>query len=164
MGDGSFSDGNTSPPKRRRWWWLLGIGAAVSLVSLIICCGVLTYGFSMVGWKVFEPVRMELNAIAQVQESAGRVDKLTMNFSESTKEGQSNPGFVVLDAETTNGPYQFSIKIGAEAQIEQGFMIHPDGTREELKLNGSGNNADESPDPVETDPDAVDASSDLQTN
>lgn len=135
--DGGFRNGTPPPTKQRTWLWVLGIGAAVSLVSLIICCGVLTFGFSKMGSVFFEPIRMELNELAQVQESAGRVDKLTMNFGASTEEGQSNPGFVVLDAETADGPYQFSVKIGSEGEIEKGFLIKPDGTREELNLNDS---------------------------
>lgn len=133
--DGGFRNGTPPPAKQRTWLWVLGIGVAVSLVSLIICCGVLTVAFSMKGSVFFEPIRMELNELAQVQESAGRVDKLSMNFGASTEEGQSNPGFVVLDAETADGPYQFSVKMGSEFEIEQGFMIYPDGTREKLELN-----------------------------
>ena len=147
-GDGDSPDRDASSPKRWNWWWVLGIGASVSLLSLIVCCGLLTYGFTKMGSVFFEPIRMELNGLAEVQESVGRVDQLTMNFTASTEEGKSNPGFVVLDAETANGPYQFSVKIGSGGEIEQGFMINPDGTREELNLTDSNNDPAETTEPA----------------
>lgn len=137
--DGGFPGQPQAPPKKKTWLWVLLIVAGLGFVSLVICCGVGAFGVSKFGAVVFEPVRNELNQLEQVQASAGQIDKLSMNFGATVKEAESYPDFIILDAETADGPRQFSVKLGDEAAIEAAYLIQADGTREELDLNAIGN-------------------------
>ncbi|SMP65557.1 hypothetical protein SAMN06265222_10985 [Neorhodopirellula lusitana] len=135
--DGGFSGVNPPPKKSRTWLWVLGIVFGLGFLGLIVCCGLMTFGFSKYGSVVFEPVRGELNQSAQVQENVGNVEELTMNFSATVKEAEANPEFVILDAVTETGPQQFSVKMGAAGEVEEAYLVQPDGTRLELEMTSS---------------------------
>ena len=141
--DGGFSGNNPPPPKGRNWFLILGVVFGLGFLGLIICCGLMTFGFTKFGSVVFEPVRGELNQSAQVQEKVGNVEKLTMNFGATVKEAEDNADFVILDAETSQGPFQFSVKMGAAGEVEEAFLIAPDGSRQELNMSAGGISADQ---------------------
>lgn len=61
-----------------------------------------------------------------------------MNFAGTLKEAEDHQDFVILDADTEAGPFQFSVKMNADGSIDQAFLIPEDGSREQLDLSSRG--------------------------
>lgn len=126
---------NPPPAPRRRWLWILFGVFGLGTLGLVICCGVGSMYFSQISSTLLEPTRIELNELTQVQSQSGDIQKLSMNFAGTLKEAEDHPDFVILDAVTESGPFQFSIKMNADGSIDAAYLVLEDGSRQELDLS-----------------------------
>lgn len=127
---------STQPPApRRRWLWILCGVFGLGTLGLVICCGVGSIYFSRISTILLDRTRGELNELTQVQSQCGEITELSMNFAGTLEEAEVHQEFVILDAVTEAGPFQFSVQITGDGSIDQAYLILEDGTRQELDLS-----------------------------
>lgn len=142
--------GASSPPprKRRLWLWVLLIVFGGGFLSLLICCGAGAYLVQNHGAFIFDPVRKELNQVADVQEQIGEIESLNIDFFGTVEEGKNNPDFVIFNGQSDSGPFQLSAKMATSGELEKVFLVMPDGSREPIDMSErvAPSAADEDPD------------------
>ncbi|MCM2372955.1 hypothetical protein [Aporhodopirellula aestuarii] len=161
--------GVAAPKKNRRTClWIAGIVIGGGLFSLIVCCGVGLYLVQNYGSSIFEPVRGELNQLADLRSEVGNIESLSMNVFATVDEGKSNPDFMILDGKAEQRDFQVSVKMTNAGELQKVFLVMPDGSRKPISLDNRVGSTTVVPSPDSADDDqeatagaaATDAASD----
>ncbi len=130
-------DGTSSPPpkKRRLWLRVLLILFGGGFLTLLICCGAGAYLVQNHGGFIFDPIRKEMNQMAEVHEQVGDIESLNMDFFATVEEGKNNPDFVIFNGQSETGPFQVSAKMSNSGELEKVFLVMPNGDRKPIDMS-----------------------------
>ncbi|MFG0287603.1 MAG: hypothetical protein ACF8CQ_05500 [Rhodopirellula sp. JB044] len=132
---GGQPDNVSAAKKRKTCLWILGILLGGGFFLMLVCCGVGLYGVQNYGSVIFEPVRAELNQMAELRSEVGNIESLNMNVFATVEEGESNPEFVILDGKSDQGDIQLSVKMDNSGELQKVFLVLPDGSRKPIDMD-----------------------------
>lgn len=124
-----------APKSRRTCLWIVALLLGGGLFCLIICCGVGLYGVQNYGSAIFEPIRSQLNQMAELRSEVGEIESLSMNVFATVEEGKANPEFMILDGKSEKGDFQLSIKMTNAGELQKVFLVMPDGSRKPIDMD-----------------------------
>lgn len=132
----SMGGPGSGPPPKKKWPWIVGTILGLGFLSMLVCCGVAYYAYSQIGGlsAVFEPVKAELNQMADVNDEVGEIETMSMNFGDTVTEAEKNPDFIVFDLKGTTGSAQVAVKVSDDGGVEEAVLILPDGTRKPVDV------------------------------
>lgn len=125
----------TPPKKRRNWLRVLLILFGGGFLTLLICCGAGVYLVQNYGGIIFDPVRKEMNQMAQLHGEVGEIQSLNMNFTATAEEGKTNPDFIIFEGQSDRGAVRISAKMATSGKLEKVFLIMPDGSRKPIDMS-----------------------------
>lgn len=133
----TMPEGSPPPPpkKRRSWLSLMLILFGGGFLTLLICCGAGAYLVQNYGGAIFDPVRKEMNQMAELHAEVGEIQTLNMNFISTVEEGKTNPDFVIFEGESDRGPVRISAKMATSGELEKVFLIMSDGSRKPIDMS-----------------------------
>lgn len=129
-------EGTPPPPARKRRLWLrwLLILFGGGFLTLLVCCGAGAYLVQNYGGAIFEPVRKEMNQMADLRSEVGEIQSLNMNFVATVEEGKTNPDFVIFEGQSDRGPVRISARMATSGELEKVFLIMSDGSRKPIDM------------------------------
>ncbi|TWT75011.1 hypothetical protein [Allorhodopirellula solitaria] len=134
----AFAPGeNQAPParKRRKWLWIFAMLLSGGFLTVLVCCGAGLYWIENYGSFVFDPMRDEMNEMAELREQVGEIESLNLNVSATVEEAKANPEFAMLDGQADQGPFQVSVRMTKEGDLEKVFVVMPDGSRNPIDIS-----------------------------
>lgn len=90
--------GNQSP---RTWIWILVVVAVIIIGGLVICCGVVFWGYQAGAEQLASQVEAEIADDPAIQEHIGEIESLELSLQKSAELGQQ--GRVVLPIKGSKG-------------------------------------------------------------
>lgn len=85
----------------KSWGWILGVVAVVLIGVLVICCGILYWGFQAGAEQLTSQVRADVADHPAVQEHIGEIESLDVSFQKTAELGEQ--GRMVLTVEGSKG-------------------------------------------------------------
>jgi len=127
--------------------WVLGIFGALTLLLLVICCGLGFFGFRTFQNEFSRGVTDQVRNSPEIVQHIGEIEQVELNFS-----GMSNPdeaGMMVLNVRGTKGTGKLSVNPTLiESDPQNAYvLILADGQR--IPLTGLGEAASDPAPPVD---------------
>lgn len=116
----------------KSWIWVLGLVAVILIGGLVICCGVVFWGYTTGASQLADQVQADIADHPAIQEHIGDIESLELSLQESAKLGEQ--GRVVLPIKGSKGE---GIIIGSQVpggqSLDDLVLETPDGERYPLE-------------------------------